>query len=84
MKAVEFIVEALSWLNIFIVPAAFLSGAGFLVYHHYATISGLVFFIMLAMAGIALGLFWAERVRKTIGCSTFMSRIFYSGDVDGK
>ena len=84
MKAVEFIVEALSWLNIFIVPAAFLSGAGFLVYHHYTTTLGLVLFIILAMTGITLGLFWAERVRKTIGCSTFMSRIFSSGDVEGK
>jgi hypothetical protein len=81
MKVVKFLVEGLYWLNIVFVPIFLLGGVGYLLYHYYATTLTLAACILLLVTGITLGIYWAEKVRKTIGCSVFVNRIFSSRDI---
>ena len=70
-------------MNIFIVPVVFIGGGGFLLYHNYPNAWGLILFLLLGILSIILGIYWAEKIRKTIGCSVFISRIFGSQNVNG-
>jgi len=84
MKIVQSLIESLYWMNIFIVPVVFIGGTGFLLYHQYPATWGFIIFLLLGISSIILGIYWAEKTRKTIGCSVFVNRIFSSPDVNGK
>jgi hypothetical protein len=82
MKVLKFIIEGVYWLNIFIVPVALLAIPGFIIHHLYNNRFTLLLFLCSCLSGCVLGFLWAEKTRKTIGCSTFVNRIFSSEDVD--
>lgn len=84
MKIVQSLIESLYWMNIFIVPVVFIGGTGFLLYHQYPATWGFIIFLLLGISSIILGIYWAEKTRKTTGCSVFVNRIFSSPDVNGK
>lgn len=84
MKFVKFITEALFWLNIFIVPVLVSLISGYALYYFAATQWALACSVILVIAGVVSGILWAERVRKTVGCSVYVNRIFSSPDLDNK
>jgi hypothetical protein len=78
IRLFQFIVETLCWLNIFIVIPLILDLGTFVLYHNMPSRWTYVLFISSSVLGLVLGILWAEKVRKTIGCSVFMSSIFSS------
>ena len=74
MKFLESLVEGFYWLLIFISPTVILGFAGFVAWYNFKGTIGIISFIALALAGIGLGIYFAERIRKTVGCSMFLSR----------
>ncbi|MBS1690490.1 MAG: hypothetical protein JSS96_17290 [Bacteroidetes bacterium] len=84
MKVIRLFIESLYWLNIFIVPVIFIGGSSFLLYYNYPAIWSLIIFLFLGALSIILGIYWAEKIRKTIGCSVFVNRIFWSPDANDK
>jgi len=74
MKLLEALTEFFSWLQIFLCPTILLGIAGIILYHNIDGNAGVVCFTASLAAGIALGIYFAERIRRTIGCTTFMSR----------
>ena len=83
MKLLKFIVEAIFWIQIFLCPAGIIGFIGFVIYKNYPQVWGIVVFVGL-LFGIALGIYFAERIRRTTGCSTFMARLFASPELDNK
>lgn len=73
--------EVIAWLNILIVTILIIGGIGYIVYIKNDNVFGLSAFIVFIVLGISLGLYIAERVRKNIGCSTLLFRVFTSYDV---
>ena len=76
--------EAIYWLQIFLCPTAIMGGIGFLIHLSYNTDWSLILLIVLASVGALLGIFFAERVRRRIGCSAFMGRILSTPDIPDK
>ncbi len=81
MKIVRAIVEAIYWVNIFIVPLVFLGVLGYVVNYHVHNTLSFIFFIVCLVSGALLGIIWAERVRKKVGCVNYINRIFETNDV---
>ena len=73
MKFVIFLVHSIYWLWLFIVPVLILGGAGIILY--LQSENYLPFSIILAVAGAAIGFFWAERVRKKTGLTEFFGHL---------
>ncbi len=76
------IIEFIAWLNICIAVAAIFVFSGYLIYSAcplflYKILAGAIAFI-----GIALGIYTAERTRKSIGCSTLIFRGKSSPDLN--
>jgi hypothetical protein len=82
MKIIITFIEILYWLNIFIVPIIFIGGASFVLYYNYPATWSLMLMISLTTASVIIGIRWAEKIRKTIGCSAFVNRRFSSPDLD--
>ena len=78
MKFLETLVELVYWFLIFLSPTLILGFAGFVVYYNYKGDLGFIAFIGLSASGIILGVYFAERIRKTVGCAMFMTRTNWS------
>ena len=74
-----FFINGIYWLWAFIVPVLILGIPGWLLYEKSET--NLVFFILLALLGIVVGVYVAERIRKGPGLSKFFGSISASADV---
>jgi hypothetical protein len=72
--------EVIAWLNIVLSPTAILGFLGYLLYLKLESIFLLILFIVV---GMSVGIYIAERVRKTIGCSDLVFRMFSSKDIAG-
>lgn len=75
------ILELVAWVNIFLIPSVILVSAGFIVYSKYKTEIGLIVLIALSFLGVSLGIWIAEKTRKSIGCSTLIFKPFSSNDL---
>ena len=73
--------EVVAWFNIFLFPAALFALVGYVVYANNKTGLGISALIFLSLAGVCLGVYLAERVRKRVGCSTVLFRVFTSHDI---
>jgi disulfide bond formation protein DsbB len=76
------LVEVVCWFQIFLCPLLIFGVAGFI---GYANLSGRIAYACLIggiVAGAILGIYFAERIRRTIGCSTFLFRVSSSTDID--
>ena len=80
MGIIKFIVEFIFWMQIFLCPTAILGCTSFFIYINYPTRGGIALFVLLSTLGAGLGIYFAERIRRSVGCSVFMSRIFYSAE----
>jgi hypothetical protein len=74
------IVELIFWVQIFLCPTAILGGAGFFIYIKYPNQGGIALFVLLSVLGAGLGIYFAERIRRNVGCSVFMSGMFSSSE----
>ncbi len=82
MKLFMFLVNAVYWLWIFIIPAALCS---FLAYWMYAKDPGnAILSVFLVISGILSGIFLAEKVRKKYGLSDFFAEASATPDIENK
>ena len=76
------LVEIVCWIQIFLCPVLIFGITGFI---GYANLSGGLAYASLIggiITGTILGIYFAERVRRTIGCSTFLFKVSSSADID--
>lgn len=82
MKVLKSFIEWVFWMLIVLSPT--LAGAiiGGILYLWQQSNWSIILGIVVTCFGILAGILWAERVRKTIGTSMFMSRIMASSHMD--
>lgn len=74
--------EIIAWLNIFASIQLVFVFIGYLVYSIDSTFFYKILAIIVALAGLIIGVYVAERIRKSIGCSTLIFRVKSSPDID--
>ncbi len=74
MKFLESLMEFFYWCVIFICPTAILSIIGFVINYNYKGDIGFFSFIGLSILGVALGIYFAEKIRRSVGCTYFITR----------
>jgi hypothetical protein len=80
MKFLSFIIHLVFWLWLFLVPTGLL---GFIAWYQYAkNPKNTVIPILILTAGICLGVFIAEFVRRKYGLDSFFGSIKASRDFD--
>jgi hypothetical protein len=72
MRFLEILVEALSWLAIFIAPT--MIGLVIGVYLYFKT-GNYTLTLIPAVIGVVTGVLFAERIRRKYGCSNFFGRL---------
>ena len=75
MKFISFFVELIYWIQIFLCPTLLIGAIGLACYGYLKGPTGSLLFFAFIALGIGTGIYFAERVRRRIGCSTFMSRV---------
>ena len=80
MKIIAFLINAIFWLQLFIVPAGILSFAGLWIYYKYN--SGLFFPLFFGIAGAISGIALAEYVRRHYGLDNFWGGLYHNPDFD--
>ena len=73
------LVELYYWLRIFLSPFLLLNAMGIYIYWNNENLWWLS--ILLCLLGSALGIYFAERIRKRKGTSQFMAEINHTNDV---
>jgi hypothetical protein len=71
--------ELYYWLRIFLSPFILLNALGIYIYWSNEKLWWLS--ILIGLLGCVLGLYFAERIRKRLGTSQFMSEIHHTDDV---
>lgn len=73
----ETIIDAISWLKIVASPT--ILGIGFACQYYLKSNFLFGFFVI---AGIVLGIYWANKVSKKYGATNFISKVDASPDID--
>jgi hypothetical protein len=73
------LVELIYWLQIFLSPFILLNFLGIYIYLSNKKLLWLS--ILVGILGCVLGLYFAERIRKRIGTSSFMAKNHHTDDV---
>lgn len=81
MRFFKMILEVVAWINIFIIPSIIFELIGYACYAQNRNDIGIIIMTLLSIVGLGLGVFVAEKVRRTIGCSSAVFKIFSSNDV---
>jgi hypothetical protein len=79
MKIFMFFINSIYWLWAFCVPLLICGIPGWFLYEKSS--KNLPYAILLLIAGIAGGIFLAERIRKREGLSNFFSRLSETPDI---
>lgn len=82
MKTFETTFEVLGWLKIAISPALIGLVLGCIIYANKNTTTGIGLGIALAIAGIVVGIIWANKVRRRSGTIKFLSREIATPELD--
>ena len=77
MRIFFFVINTIYWLWIFLAPTIVFGLIGFFLYSSSA--ENLPYLIFLTIIGMALGILWAERIRKKHGLTHFFSNHQDSG-----
>lgn len=78
----ERIIDAISWLKIVASPTLFGIAVGFLLKIYFKNDLGDFLFGFFVIAGIVLGIYWANKVSKKYGATDFISKVDASPDID--
>ena len=81
-KVLEFLTEAIGWLQIVASPLLIGLGIGALVYFSNPTELRMIIGISVAVLGLIIGIVWATRVWKKYGTVRFLSRIIATPELD--
>ena len=76
-----FIINAIYWLGIFLVPAGIMTFLA--VWFYLKNESNFIYSLMLVLGGLLLGFFLAEKIRKKYGLDNFFGRLSATPDIDG-
>jgi uncharacterized membrane-anchored protein len=82
MKLMMFLVDAIYWLGIFIVPSGIIGFFALWLYIDNAI--GITLSILIATVGIVSGILLAEYIRKHYGLNNFFSRTSSTHDVKNR
>jgi hypothetical protein len=83
MKIIALFVQALLWLSVAFSPTLLGIFVGVILkFNLTGQLSDLALPVF-SVVGFALGALWAERIRKTVGLSTFLGRLNGHRDIDG-
>jgi len=74
-KFLEYSIEFFCWLWIFLLPTLILGFIGFAIYYNYAGNIGITSFILLPVLGVVFGIYLAEKIRISLGCTMFITRV---------
>ncbi len=83
-RVLEFITEAIGWLQIVASPLLIGLGIGALVYFSHPTELRMIVGISVAALGLVIGIVWATRIWKKYGTMRFLSRIIATPELDNK
>ena len=72
-KIFEIFVEIISWIAIFTSPVLGFGVAAAIIY--FTNTNNWILAIIIALVGIIIGAFWAENIRRKVGCSNFLGKI---------
>lgn len=81
-RVLEFITEAIGWLQIVASPLLIGLGIGALVYFSHPSEVRMMAGISVAALGLVIGIVWATRVWKKYGTMRFLSRIIATPELD--
>lgn len=73
----KYLIEAIFWLAIFLSPVIIIGSVAAIVFLNDFKIAG----VAIGFFAVALGIFFAERVRKKYGCSTFIGRLLGTPEI---
>jgi hypothetical protein len=80
MKFVQFLIDLVYWLWLFLIPTGILGVYAY--YRHYKNPKNLALPLLIIIVGIVLGIWLAESIRRKRGLAYFFSRINASPDFD--
>jgi uncharacterized membrane protein YfcA len=80
MKFVQFLIDLIYWVWLFLIPTGILGVYAY--YRHYINPKNLALPLLILIAGIVLGIWLAEGIRRKRGLAYFFSRINASPDFD--
>jgi len=80
MKILIFLINAIYWLGIFIIPAGIMCFVSLWIYYKYE--NGLLVPGLVSITGIISGILLAEYVRTHYGLNSFWSRLSSTPDID--
>lgn len=83
-KIFHLIIEIIYSFQIVLSPLLIGSFIGLVVYCYNPSTTGLILAILIALAGLIIGIIWAINVSKKEGASHFMSRIMATPELDKK
>lgn len=75
----EKFVEALGWLRIVASPLLLGIAAGFIVYLALPGLAGQLIAVALVLAGLTIGIYWANNVAQKHGIMNFFGRLISTG-----
>lgn len=82
MGRLDKIAEGVGWLQIVISPLLFGCGIGAVVYFPSPTLVRLLIALVIALAGLVVGIRYANKVARTRGTVDFISRISATPELD--
>ena len=82
MKVLEFLIDVFSWLKIVASPFLIAVIIAVIIYLNISGILGLILSVSILMVGVVVGVILATRIWKTLGTTTFLSRIHATPELD--
>ncbi len=87
MKFLKSLIEGVCWIQLMMTPVL-LAGLGlfvfFMIKHITQIDTTLKFVIPILLIALILGVYWAERIRKSTGCVNFMGRLLGTPEINGQ
>lgn len=81
-KFLEFITEAIGWLQIVLSPLLIAMGVSAVIYFSHPTTTNLVLGIIITAMGLIIGVIWANSTKKEGGTMQFLSRVSSTPELD--
>ena len=87
MRLIRFIVEVVFWIQITITPVL-VFGLGIFIFFTFKRVDNLhglwIYILPILAVGLSIGVYFAERIRRTVGCANFMGRLLGMPEIHNK
>lgn len=78
MKLIKFVIEIVFWIQIALTPVL-VFGLAIFIFFSFKKVDNLhetwIYVTPIITIGLGVGVYYAEKIRKTIGCANFMGRL---------